>query len=438
MIVFAGPTVSAREVRECLDAEVRPPAAMGDIYRAARESPDLIALIDGYFDRVPAPWHKEILWAMSQGIHVLGAASMGALRAAELAPFGMVGVGEIFRAYFTGMLGDDDEVAVVHAPREQHFRRLSEPMVNIRATVSHAVLAGVLSEELAALVLQTAKQLYYPERSYATVLEQLSVNPAAGAALRELRAWLPTGAVDQKRVDALALCSVAGAWDKLSPGPLHTDFVLQHTDAWEHARRKLDARRQHHQGHDPTEEGVLAELRVLGELRLLEQRAVARNLTDRFLQEDSPELSSLGAQDLAVTHGLDDTQQLGRWLERQGVSSVEQGAFLRRQGRFARMREILNQSSRPELIDALRADGRYAELLARYEDKSRRLAKLGAAPAPDIEEREMWGWYRAEVLRSTAEETPEELALRLGYRSVGSLKEAVHREFLYRSAARES
>ena len=62
----------------------------------------MIGLIDGYFDGVPAVAHKEILWALDQGIRVLGAASMGALRAAELAPFGMEGVGAIWRDYADG------------------------------------------------------------------------------------------------------------------------------------------------------------------------------------------------------------------------------------------------------------------------------------------------------------------------------------------------
>jgi hypothetical protein len=437
VVIFAGPTLSKREVRQRVDADVRPPAAMGDIYRAARESPDVIGLIDGYFDRVPAPWHKEILWAMSQGIHVLGAASMGALRAAELAQFGMVGVGEIFRAYFSGALTDDDEVAVVHAPREQNFRPLSEAMVNIRATVSHAFLAGILPAELATLVLRTAKRLYYPERSYAAVLERLKDVGAAAAPLRKFGTWLSAGAVNQKRVDALALCSVADAWDRLSPGALRIEFVLENTDAWEHARRKLDARNEHDQGHDPTEDGVLAELQVLGQLRTLQQRAIARNLTNRFLQDDSPELSKIGAQDLAATHALADMQQMTHWLEQQGVSSVEQGAFLRRHGRFTRMGEILSQSSRPELLDVLRADGRYTELLARCQDKSRKLAKLREA-GPPIGEPELWSWYSVEVLDSPTVDAPEALAARLGYRSVSSLKDAVYREFRYRTATRES
>ena len=43
-------------------------------------------IIDGSFQSQPAVRHKEILWALSRGIPVIGAASMGALRAAELYP----------------------------------------------------------------------------------------------------------------------------------------------------------------------------------------------------------------------------------------------------------------------------------------------------------------------------------------------------------------
>jgi len=39
---------------------------------------------------------------MSRGVHVFGASSMGALRAAELAAFGMVGFGRIYDLFRTG------------------------------------------------------------------------------------------------------------------------------------------------------------------------------------------------------------------------------------------------------------------------------------------------------------------------------------------------
>ena len=114
-VVFLGPTLTLDEGRAVLDAQYLPPAGHGDVLRAALRRPRVIAIVDGVFERQPAVWHKEILFALSKGIHVYGAASMGALRAAELDEFGMRGIGEVYRAYADGTLEDDDEVAVAHA-----------------------------------------------------------------------------------------------------------------------------------------------------------------------------------------------------------------------------------------------------------------------------------------------------------------------------------
>src|SRR4029077_1266006 len=102
------------------------------------QGPALIGVIDGYFERVPTVWHKEILWAMAEGIHVYGAASAGALRAAELAGFGMRGIGRVYEDFRDGVLQDDDEVAVLHGPAEVGYPPVTEAMVNIRATLAAA------------------------------------------------------------------------------------------------------------------------------------------------------------------------------------------------------------------------------------------------------------------------------------------------------------
>ena len=47
---------------------------------------------------------------------------MGALRAAELHVFGMVGVGRVFELFRDGLLEDDDEVAVAHGPADSGYQ----------------------------------------------------------------------------------------------------------------------------------------------------------------------------------------------------------------------------------------------------------------------------------------------------------------------------
>ena len=175
VVIFLGPTLSREEARTVLDARYLPPASQGDVYRAARGGARAIGLIDGYFQQVPAVWHKEILWALSQGVHVFGAASMGALRAAELAAFGMRGVGQIFEDYMAGRLSDDDEVALVHSDADSGYQPLCEAMVDMRATLAAARAAGVIGAGLQRRLLDKAKALFYPERRWETVLQAMPI-----------------------------------------------------------------------------------------------------------------------------------------------------------------------------------------------------------------------------------------------------------------------
>jgi hypothetical protein len=182
-VIFAGPSVYGLDVPSRPDLIVRPPAMQGDIFRACLTKPDAIGLIDGYFEGVPSVWHKEILWALSQGIAVLGSASMGALRAAELDVFGMTGVGQIYQWYRDGVLEDDDEVALTHGPRETGYLPLSEAMVNVRATCNAAVEAGILLRSAADAMVSTAKNIHYRDRTWIRVFEAAKAHKSVAVEL---------------------------------------------------------------------------------------------------------------------------------------------------------------------------------------------------------------------------------------------------------------
>jgi hypothetical protein len=239
VVIFTGPTLSAADARQELDAEYLPPAAQGDVYRAAQRSPQMIGIIDGYFERIPSVWHKEILWAMSQGIHVFGSASMGALRAAELADFGMEGVGAIFGMYRDGILEDDDEVAVVHGTREFGFRAGSEAMVDVRCTLEKAVEDGVLSASTATAVQSLAKSMFYPERKYQLIIKRAAKLDLPPGELSALVKWLPRGRVSQKRADALAMLRVIR--ERVASGfePKSVKYAFENSWMWEQAKRSM-------------------------------------------------------------------------------------------------------------------------------------------------------------------------------------------------------
>ncbi|HEU4353185.1 MAG TPA: TfuA-like protein, partial [Burkholderiales bacterium] len=241
-ILFAGPTLRPEEVRSRGAVECMPPVRQGDIYRvASRRRPRAIGIVDGVFQHVPSVWHKEILWAMANGIHVFGAASMGALRAAELHSFGMVGVGRIFEAYRSGALApygepfeDDDEVAVIHGPPETGYVALSEAMVNIRATLAEAASAGVISTATRDALVRAAKKTFYQERSYEALLERApaGVPPEEAAALRD---WLPEGRVNLKRQDALEMLGAMRTFLEADPAPKQIAYSFAHTTLWDNA-----------------------------------------------------------------------------------------------------------------------------------------------------------------------------------------------------------
>lgn len=233
-IIFTGPSLAPAEAQAVLEAVYLPPVAQGDLYRAVRRyKPRAVGIIDGLFEHVAAIWHKEILWAMDQGVHVFGAASMGALRAAELAAFGMTGVGAIFAAYAGGELEDDDEVAVIHGPAEHTYRALSVAMVDLRQTLNAAAAAGVIGPETCARCIALAKARYYPERSYAHVVHDARIAGASAAELAALEAWLPHGKVEQKRADALALLHEIGAYIAADGAPKQVRYYFERTAYWE-------------------------------------------------------------------------------------------------------------------------------------------------------------------------------------------------------------
>jgi len=204
-IIFAGPSLppSARAINPCL--VWRPPVKRGDIDCAMLDRPVAIGIIDGRFDAVPSVQHKEIISAIAQGIRVYGAASMGALRAAELADSGMKGIGRVFQMYRDGTLVDHDDVAVTHGPEELDYIQLSAPMVNIEATIQEAVQVGILDQECATLIVASARCLNYQTRTLSAVFRVAAIHGVPGATLLGLRDWLKTGWVDQKRIDSMEL-----------------------------------------------------------------------------------------------------------------------------------------------------------------------------------------------------------------------------------------
>ena len=180
-----------------------PPATQGDVLAAVEEGANVIGLIDGGFEYVAPVWHKEILHALSLGVIVMGAASMGALRAAECHPFGMIGIGRIFEDYRTGRLVDDAAVALTHAPSALGSKPLTIPLVNVNATLDAMEDGGLLTCGERERIEQAAAAIFFKKRTWRAIVEQCA--DLAEPERPRLLASLVAHSVDQKRVDALEL-----------------------------------------------------------------------------------------------------------------------------------------------------------------------------------------------------------------------------------------
>lgn len=439
--VFVGPTLP-RELMPGGGAIVcLPPAAQGDVYRAAQTRPVAIGIIDGYFEGVPSVWHKEILWAMSQGVHVYGSASMGALRAAELHAFGMEGIGRIFEAYRDGSFEDDDDVAVLHGPAEVGYAAVSEPMVNIRFTLERAERDGILGPETRNRLEDSAKRMFYQERRWETLLD------VAGQALPEaelapFRSWLPLGKVDQKQIDALAMLEAMRKRHSAACEPKHTSYTFQWTELWDKAMSLSGAI-----GSEPAPAGsfILHE-RLFDELRLdaalferMHEQALLRLLalreSDRLrLEPPRQKVAAIGKQ-FRSRRGLFTRLDLDRWLEENDMDQASLAQVLEEEARI----ESLETMARPALdrhrTTELRLGGDYRRLADRAAGKQAALAGMGLdsaepgtlGPNPAA----LLAWYFETRLRRPIPDDVDSAARRMGFPDTREFYRALLREFLY-------
>ena len=224
--VFVGPSLPAAARPADNLFEWRPPAAAGDLLALLPRPPARLCLIDGFFDSRPAPWHKELLMLIARGTLVFGAASMGALRAAELHRFGMIGVGAIFRAYRDGRLQGDDEVALVHATERLGWAPLTVPMVEVRATLVAACRTRVTSPLVARRIRALVHEIHFDARDWPMMekacLSARLVDRPIFRRLREMHVQL-------KRDDALACLAAARgpAAPARAPEPPRTCFMRE-------------------------------------------------------------------------------------------------------------------------------------------------------------------------------------------------------------------
>lgn len=164
-VLFAGPSIAALSLPR--ELELRPPAICGDLAALAADPPAAVGLVDGHFGIAPSVWHKEILDLLAREVRVLGAASIGAIRAAELADAGMEGVGAIYDAYCSGAIARDDAVMLLQAPADYGFAPLTLPLVD----AEHVLLEAACEAKEQRMMQRIVRTMPYQARTWQRCLD---------------------------------------------------------------------------------------------------------------------------------------------------------------------------------------------------------------------------------------------------------------------------
>lgn len=203
-LVFLGPSAPAEDVREILPgAELRPPVRRGDLYRARLFRYSVFVLVDGVFAGRDAVSPREVIDVLGDGAAIVGASSMGALRAVDCAPAGAEGVGRIWRLFRRGTIDSEDEVAVLFN-EERPYPALTLSLVGVRLAVRRAERAGLLRPDEAGRLIEAARALHYGRRTLRQIAGATGSERLAGILGTSLDGH------DVKRADTrLALARVA-------------------------------------------------------------------------------------------------------------------------------------------------------------------------------------------------------------------------------------
>jgi hypothetical protein len=208
-VVFLGPSLPLEEARSLIDAEFRPPVRRGDL--AILDPRRLVVIIDGEFDQSFSVSPKEILRLLDLGATVIGASSMGALRAAELGDLGMSGLGWVFAAYHSGRIVGDDEVAVTYCPFR--LQALTVPLVNVRYWLGRLELAGLIDVAASARVLRRARHVFYADRTPER-LDEVVATALGPERYARIRSSSLAEIDDVKAADARLALSTVARWGK--------------------------------------------------------------------------------------------------------------------------------------------------------------------------------------------------------------------------------
>lgn len=364
-VVFLGPSLPIEEARRILDADYRPPAQRGDI----KDLPPgtCVCLIDGVFQQQRAISPNELQIAINRGVRIFGAASMGALRAAEVP--GVIGLGKVYEMYKQGIISRDDEVALTFCP--DTFRNLSVTLVNVRYAVGRLISAGTLRREIGERIISAAIGLHFPDRSYANILRAAGIAEKQDAgdliqmlASIDLKGEDAKAALEHMVTSVSATAETARAADAMAArrfdfGP---DDGLAEVRA--SAQSSPDAAMQLWEYGERISWTQLIEfLRVTGKYPDVVRNALARSalagnvvdLTDQHVQSTEFDTQSV-FEEIRVTWGWETEEEVHVSLSDMGLGLEDLSVSCEEESRARRVLTLLTQEGSADFQTALRCE----------------------------------------------------------------------------------
>jgi hypothetical protein len=373
-VAFLGPSLPHAEAAAIAPGvDLRPPAAHGDVYAAAASGASTIVLVDGVFESVRPVWHKELLWALARGSRVIGASSMGALRAAECHAFGMEAVGAIAHEYLTGSRTSDGDVAVAHGDASTGWRPTSEALVNVEATLAAARADAIVSDETADRIADVASEIFYAERTWQTLLDR--TRATSPDELDRLADWLPDGRVDQKAIDATAaLVAIAE-----QPAVPARDWALSATIYWTAAEQLLVGAGTRASG---DADGVLDELRLEPTThREVVLQTRLRQLAARWSASAGARLDAEDTQHaldaLRQRLGLTTAADVDAWRRREDIDQPAFRRLVELEAALLWAEPRCNADEVASQLTELRRTSNHGRLQARAAARAERLRRVG-------------------------------------------------------------
>jgi hypothetical protein len=395
IVVFLGPSLPLQEARKILpSATFRGPAEQSDIVTAVEAyGARAIGLIDGTFRQNLSVWHSEVCYALSRGVRVYGSSSMGALRAAETARYGTIGVGRVFEWYSDGTITRDDEVALAHGDQESGYVKMSEPLVNVRASLIEAVLRRELDKTALIAAVDAAASLFFPERTIPAILQRCSENGLSREVVLAVQRALTVRYVDVKRDDARALLAQVKAdmEGDASPRPVTPQWNFSHPYVFEtlynHDRRIV------RDGNEVSLQ-LVAEHLALHSTNFDEIRRAALNhalvvfLGGLLQVTATAEEIALERSNLLEVHDMDD-EAVQKWLKDNDLNESDFSQFLREAAVCRRLhRWILSNRGLDRgtryFLDELRRRGHYTEWASRAAAESSCAAAYSEEPEYEL------------------------------------------------------